>query len=81
VLAAAGAARIVADEDFDADALVAATDILFDDGARASMATAARGLGRPGAADAIAALVLALAERRPLPTVEDIDAIARGTAA
>jgi UDP-N-acetylglucosamine:LPS N-acetylglucosamine transferase len=71
----------VADEDFDADALIAATDILFDDDARASMAAAARGLGRPGAADAIAALVRAFAERRPLPTVEDIDAIARGAAA
>jgi UDP-N-acetylglucosamine--N-acetylmuramyl-(pentapeptide) pyrophosphoryl-undecaprenol N-acetylglucosamine transferase len=78
VLAAAGAARIVADEDFDADALVAATDILFDDAARTAMATAARSFGRPGAADAIAALVLALAARRPLPTVGDIDAIARG---
>jgi UDP-N-acetylglucosamine--N-acetylmuramyl-(pentapeptide) pyrophosphoryl-undecaprenol N-acetylglucosamine transferase len=81
VLAAAGATRIVADEDFDADALLAATDILFDDGARASMAAAARGFGRPGAADAIATLILALAERRPLPAVEEIDAIARGTAA
>jgi len=78
VLAAAGATRIVADEDFDADALVAATDILFDAPARTSMAAAARELGRPGAADAIAALVLALAERRPLPTPEAIDAIARG---
>ena len=28
------------------------------------------GLGRPGAADAVAALVLALAERRPLPTAD-----------
>ena len=78
ILAAAGAARIVADETFDADALVAATDILFDEPARASMAAAARAFGRPGAADAIAALVLALAERRPLPSVEAIDAIARG---
>jgi UDP-N-acetylglucosamine--N-acetylmuramyl-(pentapeptide) pyrophosphoryl-undecaprenol N-acetylglucosamine transferase len=78
VLAAAGAARIVADEDFDADALLAATDILFDEPARAAMATAARGFGRPGAADAIAALVLALAARRPLPTVEAVDTIARG---
>jgi UDP-N-acetylglucosamine--N-acetylmuramyl-(pentapeptide) pyrophosphoryl-undecaprenol N-acetylglucosamine transferase len=78
VLAAAGAARIVADEDFDADALVAATDILFDEPARVAMAAAARGFGRPGAADAIAALVLALAERRPLPMPKAIDEIARG---
>jgi UDP-N-acetylglucosamine--N-acetylmuramyl-(pentapeptide) pyrophosphoryl-undecaprenol N-acetylglucosamine transferase len=81
ILAAVGAARIVADADFDADALVAATDILFDEPARAAMAGAARGFGRPGAADAIAALVLALADRKPLPTGEAIDAIARGTRA
>lgn len=81
ILAAAGAARIVADEDFDADALVAATDILFDKPTRAAMAAAARGFGRPGAADAIAALVLALADRKPLPTVDAIDAIARGAGA
>jgi len=78
ILAAAGAARIVADEAFDADALVAATDILFDERARTAMATAARGFGRPGAADAIAALVLALAARKSLPSTEAIDAIARG---
>ncbi len=77
ILAAAGAARIVADKDFDADALVAAADLLFDEPARAAMATAARGFGRPGAADAVAALVLALAERSPLPPAAAIDAIAR----
>ena len=69
-LAAAGAARVVPDEAFDADALVAATDLLFDDAARSAMAAAARGLGRPGAADAVAALTLALAARQPLPPVE-----------
>ena len=78
ILAAAGAARIVADEDFDADALVAATDILFDEPARAAMSSAARGFGRPGAADAIATLVQALATRKPLPSTAAIDAIARG---
>jgi UDP-N-acetylglucosamine--N-acetylmuramyl-(pentapeptide) pyrophosphoryl-undecaprenol N-acetylglucosamine transferase len=81
ILAEAGAARIVPDDAFDADALVAATEILFDESTRARMAEAARGLGRPGAAEAVAALVLALAERRPLPTGEAIDAIARGRAA
>src|SRR6185503_8671501 len=50
VLAEAGAARVVPDEAFDPDALLAATDLLFDDGARAAMAAAARSLGRPGAA-------------------------------
>jgi len=78
ILARAGAARIVADDAFDADALMAATDILFDEPLRASMAAAARRFGRPGAADAIATLVLALAERRPLPDVATIEAIARG---
>jgi UDP-N-acetylglucosamine--N-acetylmuramyl-(pentapeptide) pyrophosphoryl-undecaprenol N-acetylglucosamine transferase len=78
ILAAAGAARIVADESFDADALVAASEILFDEPTRAGMAAAARGFGRPGAADAIATLALALADRRPLPDAAAIEAIARG---
>jgi UDP-N-acetylglucosamine--N-acetylmuramyl-(pentapeptide) pyrophosphoryl-undecaprenol N-acetylglucosamine transferase len=81
ILAEAGAARIVADEVFDADALVSAAEILFDEPTRTAMATAARGFGRPGAADAIATLVLALAERRPLPDAAAIEAIARGVAA
>jgi hypothetical protein len=42
------------------------------------MAAAARGLARPGAADAVAELVLALAERRPLPSSEAVAAIAAG---
>ncbi len=81
ILAKAGAARIVPDEAFDADALVAAAGMLFDEPVRTSMAEAARRFGRPGAADAIAALVLALAARKPLPTIEAIDAIAREGAA
>ena len=80
-LADAGAARVVPDEAFDPDALLAATDLLFDDAARSAMAAAARGLGRPGAADAVAALTLALAAHQPLPPVERIEAMARGTAA
>jgi UDP-N-acetylglucosamine--N-acetylmuramyl-(pentapeptide) pyrophosphoryl-undecaprenol N-acetylglucosamine transferase len=81
ILAAAGAARIVVDDAFDADALVSATDILFDEPAREAMAAAARRFGRPGAAEAIAALVLALAERRPLPDPATIESVARGAAA
>jgi UDP-N-acetylglucosamine--N-acetylmuramyl-(pentapeptide) pyrophosphoryl-undecaprenol N-acetylglucosamine transferase len=83
VLAAAGAARLVPDESFDADALVAAADLLGRDGdaERASMAEAARALGRPGAADAVAALVVAAAERQPFPSPEDIERISRGAAA
>jgi hypothetical protein len=42
------------------------------------MSAAARALGRPGAADAVAELLLALAERRPLPDAARIDALARG---
>ena len=81
ILAAAGAARIVADDAFDADALVTASEILFDEPTRMAMAAAARRFGRPRAAEAIAALVLALAERRPLPDAAAIEAIARGVAA
>ena len=80
ILDETGAARIVADDAFDADALVDATDLLFDEPARRTMATAARRFGRPGAAEAVAELVIALAERQPLPSPERIEAIARGAA-
>jgi UDP-N-acetylglucosamine--N-acetylmuramyl-(pentapeptide) pyrophosphoryl-undecaprenol N-acetylglucosamine transferase len=83
VLAEAGAARIVADESFGADALVEAADLLAPerDAERAGLADAARGLGRPCAADAVAALVLAAAERRPFPPADEIERISRGAAA
>jgi hypothetical protein len=42
------------------------------------MAAAARSLARPGAADAVAELVMAAAERRPFPAPAAIDAISRG---
>jgi hypothetical protein len=42
------------------------------------MSAAARELGRPDAAGAVAALVVAAARREPLPSQEMIDAIARG---
>jgi UDP-N-acetylglucosamine--N-acetylmuramyl-(pentapeptide) pyrophosphoryl-undecaprenol N-acetylglucosamine transferase len=80
VLAGSGAARLVADEDFDADALVAAADLLADDGTLAAMSIAARSFGRPGAADAVAELVLAAAERRPPPDPAQIERISRGLA-
>jgi UDP-N-acetylglucosamine--N-acetylmuramyl-(pentapeptide) pyrophosphoryl-undecaprenol N-acetylglucosamine transferase len=80
VLAGAGAARLVADEDFDADALVAAADLLADEGTLAAMSIAARNFGRPGAADAVAELVLAAAERRPRPDPVQIERISRGLA-
>jgi UDP-N-acetylglucosamine--N-acetylmuramyl-(pentapeptide) pyrophosphoryl-undecaprenol N-acetylglucosamine transferase len=78
ILAEAGAARIVPDEAFDEDALIAAADLVLDEPARAAMAAASRAFGRPGAADAVAALVLALADRRPLPQPEIIEGIAAG---
>jgi UDP-N-acetylglucosamine--N-acetylmuramyl-(pentapeptide) pyrophosphoryl-undecaprenol N-acetylglucosamine transferase len=74
----AGAARLVEDQAFDADALLAAAAILDDRVAHARMAAAARSLGRPGASDAVAALVLAAAARRPFPDAAEIDLLARG---
>ncbi|HEV2006272.1 MAG TPA: UDP-N-acetylglucosamine--N-acetylmuramyl-(pentapeptide) pyrophosphoryl-undecaprenol N-acetylglucosamine transferase [Candidatus Limnocylindrales bacterium] len=77
-LVAAGAARIVEDEAFDGPALLAAATILDDPATHAMMSAAARGLGRPAAADAVADLLLALATRAPLPSQEAIAAISRG---
>ena len=78
VLEQAGAARIVADAAFDAEALLAAADLATDAAALATMAAAARSLGRPRAADAVAELVLALAERRRLPEPAAIERLAAG---
>ncbi len=77
ILAEAGAARLVPDDAFDAEVLVAAADLLADDPARARMAVAARAFGRPGAAAAVAAIVLAAAERRPLPDADEIERLSR----
>ncbi len=76
----AGAARLVDDEDFDADALLDAAALLDDSTAHLEMAAAARALGRPGAADAVADLVLAAAAREPLPDPSIIERRARGFA-
>jgi UDP-N-acetylglucosamine--N-acetylmuramyl-(pentapeptide) pyrophosphoryl-undecaprenol N-acetylglucosamine transferase len=67
VLVAAGAARLVEDADFDAAALVDAAALLDDQPLHAAMSAAARSLGRPGAAEAVADLVMATARREPLP--------------
>lgn len=80
VLADAGAAELVADEAFDAEALLAATAILDDPSRHAAMAAAARALGRPGAADAVAEILLALAERRALPDAATVARLAAGAA-
>jgi len=72
-LAEAGAARLVADEAFDGHAFEAACAILSDEPRRAAMAAASRSLGRPGAANATASLLLDLAERGPLPDAARIE--------
>jgi UDP-N-acetylglucosamine--N-acetylmuramyl-(pentapeptide) pyrophosphoryl-undecaprenol N-acetylglucosamine transferase len=77
-LVAAGAARQVDDADFDSAALLEAVTILEDPTRHATMAAAARGLARPGAADAVAELLLGLASRRPLPAPVEIERLAAG---
>lgn len=80
-LVEAGAARLVEDEAFDAEALLEAAAILDDPARHLAMSAAARDLGRPGAADAVADLVLAVARRQPLPSVDAIERRARGSTA
>ena len=78
-LAEAGAARLVEDAAFDGSALLDAVGILEDPNLHVRMSAAARSLGRPGAADAVVAMLLALAERRALPTPAEVERIARGS--
>jgi UDP-N-acetylglucosamine--N-acetylmuramyl-(pentapeptide) pyrophosphoryl-undecaprenol N-acetylglucosamine transferase len=73
-----GAARLVEDADFDAEALLASASILGDRALRDAMAAASLNLARPGAADAVADLVMAAAERRPLPDAAQVEALSRG---
>ena len=80
-LVEAGAARIVDDEAFDADALLDAAKLLDDPPAHAGMSAAARSLGRPGAADAVAELVLAAATGAAFPDAAGIERLARGAGA
>ena len=74
----AGAAIVVEDVDFDGPALLAALGVLDQPQRLADMAAASRRAGRPGAADANAALLLALADGRPLPSHEALGAIVAG---
>ena len=76
-LVESGAARLVADEAFDAAALLDAVAILDDPNRHARMSAASREQGRPGAADAVARLVLAVARREPLPDTGEIERVAR----
>jgi len=78
--AATGAAHVVADADFDADALVAAARLLDDPVGHLAMSAAARGAARPGAADAVARLVLAAAMRVAYPPSAEIARLAAGGA-
>jgi UDP-N-acetylglucosamine:LPS N-acetylglucosamine transferase len=80
-LVAAGAARLVEDEAFDAGALLEAAALIDDVAVRDRMAAAARSLSRPRAAEAVADLVIAAAERRALPDAADIDRLSRGVVA
>lgn len=75
--AASGAAVLVEDEALDADRLVELAGLLSDPARHALMSAAARDAARPGAADAIADLVLAVAHGEPLPDAADIDRVAR----
>jgi UDP-N-acetylglucosamine--N-acetylmuramyl-(pentapeptide) pyrophosphoryl-undecaprenol N-acetylglucosamine transferase len=77
-LVEAGAARLIEDEAFNADSLLAAAAILDDPAAHNAMAAASRALGRPAAAAAVADLVLAAAEHRAFPEAATIVRRARG---
>lgn len=76
-LAEAGAARIIADDEFDAAALIDAATLLRDRAALDQMCAAARGFGRPGAAAAVAELVIALAKRTAMPSPAAIERLSR----
>jgi UDP-N-acetylglucosamine--N-acetylmuramyl-(pentapeptide) pyrophosphoryl-undecaprenol N-acetylglucosamine transferase len=80
-LVEAGAGLVIDDAAFDAAALLDAAAILDDPARHARMATAARELGRPGAAAAVGELVLAVAARRPLPDADAIERRSREVAA
>jgi UDP-N-acetylglucosamine--N-acetylmuramyl-(pentapeptide) pyrophosphoryl-undecaprenol N-acetylglucosamine transferase len=76
----AGAAVLVRDEAFDGDALLEAAVLLEDPARLAAMGAAARRLARPGAADAVATLVAAVARRVPLPDPAALERIATAAA-
>ena len=71
---------LVADADFDGAALLDAAALLEDAARIEAMSAAARRLARPGAADAVAALVTAVARREPLPARSVVERIARAAA-
>jgi UDP-N-acetylglucosamine--N-acetylmuramyl-(pentapeptide) pyrophosphoryl-undecaprenol N-acetylglucosamine transferase len=64
-----GAAVMVRDEELDGARLLAEATALRDDAARGRIAAAALGLAQPDAARRLAEELLAMAERRPLPSL------------
>jgi UDP-N-acetylglucosamine--N-acetylmuramyl-(pentapeptide) pyrophosphoryl-undecaprenol N-acetylglucosamine transferase len=80
ILAEAGAARVIDDDALDGKALLDAATLLEDPTRHVMMAAASRAMARPGAADAVAELVTAVAERRPLPDKATIERLSRGGA-
>ena len=77
-LAEIGAAELVEDDAFDGPALLRALALLDDPGRASAMRAASRSTGRPGAAAANVDLLLALAERRPLPAADAVERLSRG---
>ncbi len=75
-----GAALLIRDEEFDGDALLRAVGVLSDPRRHVEMSMASRAMGRPGAAGAVAELVLAAAAREPLPDAAAIDRMSRQAA-
>lgn len=67
-LGTVGAAIVIEDADFDGPALLAAAAVLDEPERLASMAAASRAAGHPGAAEANAVLLSALADRERLPS-------------
>jgi UDP-N-acetylglucosamine--N-acetylmuramyl-(pentapeptide) pyrophosphoryl-undecaprenol N-acetylglucosamine transferase len=68
-LADQGAAQLVRDQELDGEQLLAIGTVLRDDSRRVAMAVAALRLARPDAARRLADELLAMAERRPLPSL------------
>ena len=75
----AGGATLISDEDLDGAALLRAAALL-DDPRIEGMRVASRALGRPGAAEATAQLLEALAERRALPSPARLEALTKEAA-
>jgi UDP-N-acetylglucosamine:LPS N-acetylglucosamine transferase len=79
-LVEAGAATLVMDEDFDADALLAAADLATDRDRLARMREATLARSRPNAAGASIRLLEALAAREPLPDPAEVERLSRAAA-